>query len=382
MHRPTWMVFSQQNCEKEISDVKNPSTFVRFMNFEYKLIRTSGLLTIHVTKPLEATTQSIKMASSSPLKKKKKSCRCDLEDEGGRCSHCQRSFENIHQFVRHVTHSKECKANYEPGLIDDFKVIARQATKRKWYHDQAHGPNSKAFKEGREKNRKIYYVPNNVKYSDCGNAFNRLFKPIYQKCLDEAKLMIEKQALDQDFLTKRALEEALDKAFSGDTLDYVFLRMTFDEKLARTEDENLIWEIASERFENSFDSIWSTKCKAHRDDWRDFHFNEVCNNLYKYVQNKVFLDCFEQFEFKKLYGKAIDNALDEIFLKLTTLDGYFDDEKDLGKQMDSVFNSVLNQEIQKLFQQNDELQSALKVVVEGVLKKRFEKNDLKYAKLE
>ena len=108
----------------------------------------------------------------------------------------------------------------------------------------------------------------------------------------------------------------------------------------------------------------------------------MCSNLYKYAENKVFLDCFERYEFKNLYGKATDNALDEIFLKLTTLYGDFDDEKDLEKQMDSVFNSVLNQEIQKLFQQNDELQSALKVVVEGVLKKRFEKNDLKYAKLE
>ena len=325
------------------------------------------------------------MASNSPVTKKKKSCRCDFEDDGGRCSHCQRSFDNIHQFVRHVTHSKECKENYEPGLIDDFKKIARQATKRKWYHNQAHGSNSKAFKEERQKNRKIYYVPNNVKFSDCGHAFKRLFKPIYEKCLDEAKLMIEKQAIEQDFLVKRALEEALDQVFSEDNLHYVFVGMTLNEKLVRAEwvgDEDLIWETASERIEKSFDAHWSNKCKVHRDDWRDFQFNEVCSNLYKYAENKVFLDCFERYEFKNLYGKATDNALDEIFLKLTTLDGYFNDEKDLGQQMDSIFNSVLAQEIQKLFEQNYELQQALTVVVEGILKKRFEKNALKYSKAE
>ena len=318
------------------------------------------------------------MASNLP-QKEKKSCRCDLEDDGGKCAHCHRSFEDIHQFVRHVTHSKECKANYEPGLIEDYKKIARQATKRKWYHWQAHGPgiNGQLFKEERKKNRKVYYVPNNVKFSDSGHAFNRLFKPIYQRCLDEAKLRIEEQAIEQDFLTKQALEEALDEVFSCH-IQTVFFGMSFNETWVKTTDENLIWENASKRMEDIFEKCWSEKCKTHRANWSDLQYNDVCGNLFKCAQNKAFLDCFERYEFKKLYGEAIDNALDEIFLKLTTLDGYFEEEKDLEKQMESVYNSVLNQEIQKLFEQNAELQQALTAVVDGILKKKFEKNRLKY----
>ena len=71
--------------------------------------------------------------------------------------------------------------------------------------------------------------------------------------------MIEKQAIEQDFLVKRALEEALDQVFSEDNLHYVFVGMTLNEKLVRAEwvgDEDLIWETASERIEKSFDAHW------------------------------------------------------------------------------------------------------------------------------
>ena len=321
------------------------------------------------------------MASNSP--KKIKSCSCKLEDDGGRCSHCDRSFENIHQFVRHVTHSKECKANYEPSLIQDFKTIARQATKRKWYHDQAHGPNGDRFKAMRKKNRKTVHVPNSVKWSASGLAFTRLFKPIYQKCLDEAKLMIEKQANDQNFLTEKAFDEALDKTFSDDTLQYIFVLMSSDETLSQTVDEDLILSTVFERLEKCFDNVWSKKCKVHRDDWSDFQFNEVCANLFQIAQNKVFQECFEEFKFKSVtYSQAIDNTLDEIFLKLTTTEGYFDDEKDLERQMSTVFDSILIQETKKLFDVQDDLQQALANTVEGILKKRFAKNGLNYSKVE
>ena len=91
-------------------------------------------------------------------------------------------------------------------------------TKKKWYHARAHGKYSEEFKEERKQrqknSKKIYYVPNNIKFSPSGRAFEKLFKPIYTKYLDEAESMIETLSHGQKALTNKAIDEALDHVFN------------------------------------------------------------------------------------------------------------------------------------------------------------------------
>ena len=141
------------------------------------------------------------------------SCSCNFDDDGGICTQCKRSFKDLSHFIRHVTHSKACKAAYDPRTIEDFKKTSRKISKKKWYHYQAHGSHSTDFKEERKKRRendkKVYYMPNNIKHSLCGRAFERVFQSIFNKCLDDAKLMIEKQCPEQK-LDEEAFDDAMD----------------------------------------------------------------------------------------------------------------------------------------------------------------------------
>ena len=62
------------------------------------------------------------------------SCSCNFDDDGGTCAYCKRGFDNLSHFIRHVTHSKACKAHYDPRTIESFKKTSRQISKKKWYH--------------------------------------------------------------------------------------------------------------------------------------------------------------------------------------------------------------------------------------------------------
>ena len=101
--------------------------------------------------------------------KKKPSCNCNIEDDGGRCGYCDRSFEKIASFVMHVAQNKLCKEFYGKN-IEVYKTISRKISKQKWYCQMAHGPNAKQFKEERKRQRqantKKYYVPKSVRYSE------------------------------------------------------------------------------------------------------------------------------------------------------------------------------------------------------------------------
>ena len=83
---------------------------------------------------------------------------------------------------------------------------------------------------------------------------------------------------------------------------------------------------------------------------------------------------YDKFEFKSLYERAIDNTLDMIFLTLITTEGYFDykGDDDLDSKMSNAYWSVMKVEVKKLFDENTELQTAMKTVMEDILKKQFE----------
>ena len=145
-------------------------------------------------------------------------CKCkEEEDFGGYCDHCSRCFDNLSHFVRHVTHSKACKASYDPKVIEDYKRVSRLRSRRKWYHEAAHGMRAQHYKEEREerrkKNKKVYYIPNTIKHSQCGREFERVFKIIYKTFEDDARTQLQKQADEMQSLKDKAVDDALDLAF-------------------------------------------------------------------------------------------------------------------------------------------------------------------------
>ena len=304
--------------------------------------------------------------------KKKSPCKCNIEDDGGRCEYCDRSFEKVSSFVMHVAQNKRCKEFYGKN-IETYKMISKRISKQKWYCQNAHGPNAKRFKEERKKqrqaNNKKYYVPKGVRYSECGKAFEAKFVEVYQKCLDVAKEKISQQCVEQRYLRREALDEALENTFKDCSLDLIFKKT-----MELNEDETLILEETFERlestFDNDFEKIYIDKKKAWKDDIDD----EISATLFSSVYNKVFLDLYE----KSFKEKAEDNTLDTIFLTLLTTDKYFNDEEDLETQMNSVYYKVNKEELKKLFEENIELENKMKALVEKALGKIFRDHGLKY----
>ena len=248
----------------------------------------------------------------------------------------------------------------------------------------AHGTNSESFKRERQERqnncKKIYYIPNEIKHSDSGLAFEGLFKPIYTRYLDEAESMIETLSHEKDSFIKQATEEALDYVFDIEPKcdcngkRYLFIDEEFD--------DNKILEFAFKKLEEKFNNKFSDLVAEKRNAWRLEKFVYVnstsrSSSLYSFAKNKAFVECYGQ-EFKELFVIASDNAMDEVMMNLITTEGYFDDEKDLEKQMSSSYKSILKTEVLKLSEQDGKLKTALSSLMEKILHKKFVANDIKY----
>ena len=304
----------------------------------------------------------------------KKPCGCTFEevDQGGVCGYCERSFERISSFVMHVAKNKLCKEFYGEEF-EHWKATSRRLTKQQWYCRSAHGSHGKQFKEARKKQRqasnKTYYVPNKIRYSECGRAFEAKFIKIYQELLDDAKAKISDQCPNQRHLRQAAMDQALENTFEDCSLE-----KDFKKTMEMNEDEALILEETLGRlestFQNDFERIYSEKTQA----WKDDIVAAIKSSLVSSLYNRVFLDLYE----KRFEDKAEDNTLDTMFLTLVTTEGYFNDEEDLELQMKSAFYKVQKEELKKLFEENIELENKMKGLVEKNLRKIFRKHELKY----
>ena len=305
-------------------------------------------------------------------KKKKPSCNCNIEDDGGRCGYCDRDFEKIASFVMHVAQNKLCKEFYGKN-IEVYKTISRKISKQKWYCQMAHGPNAKQFKEERKRQRqantKKYYVPKSIRYSECGKAFEAKFMDVYHQYLEEAREKINQQCVDKRYLRQDAVDEALENAFKDCSLE-----MIFKKTMESNDDETLILEETFEGlegiFNKEFDRIYAEKKKA----WKDYIDDDISSNLFNSVYNKVFLDLYK----KSFEEEAEDNTLDTLFLTLVTTEGYFNDEEDLEVQMNSAYYKVKKEELKKLFGDDIELENKMKTLLEKALGKIFRDHGLKY----
>ena len=321
--------------------------------------------------------------SEENASKKAKSCNCNFEDDvGADCEYCGKWCSNISHYVMHVSQSKACLENHDPEVFKEYKRRSRMLTKKKWYHARAHGKYSEEFKEERKQrqknSKKIYYVPNNIKFSPSGRAFEKLFKPIYTKYLDEAESMIETLSHGQKALTNKAIDEALDHVFNETPKCDCYGKryLLIDENY----DDTKILELAFEKLEKKFNEKFAELVADKRNGWRAEKFVGVSSNLYSFAKNKAFVECYGE-QFKGLFEKAVDNALDVVMMDLITTEAYFDDEKDLEEQMDWAYKSVLVTEVKKLYDKDENLNNELTRLMENILRKKFFANDIKYDRI-
>ena len=284
----------------------------------------------------------------------------------------------------HVSQSKACLENHDPEVFKEYKRRSRSLTKKKWYHARAHGKYSEEFKQERKQrqknSKKIYYVPNDIKFSPSGRAFEKLFKPVYTKYLDEAESMIETLSHGQKAITNKAIDEALDQVFN-ETPKCICLSLgnrylSIDENY----DDARILELAFEKLEKKFNEKFEELVADKRNGWRAEKFVGVSSNLYSFAKNKAFVECYGD-EFKGLFEKAVDNALDVVMMDLIATEGYFNSEKDLEDQLYWAYESVLKTEVQKLYDDDENFNKKLPRLMENILRKKFYANDINYDRM-
>ena len=316
----------------------------------------------------------------APRKSRRKLYDDDSEDNGGICSHCDMGFDNFSQFIRHVTHSKACKDGYDekyPGLIQKYRRTARLKSRRKAYHTLVNGPKGEAYREHRENRRKnnikVYHIPARVKKSDCGRAFEQIFKDtVFQESIEEAKVKIEQQAKDHD-----TCNEALDFAF----MDWPSMYLPYTDEFEyfkKTEAE--ILEDIFERMEERYNYMRNKLNEKYKEKWKKDTYYSITYELLPATLHKAFLTCYTQ-HFKPMYDIAIDSTLDTVFQKLVVTEGYFDEDKDLSKQLETAFRTLLKDEITRMAKEDHPLQIAMKSVMNTEFKKRFVSENIEYLEL-
>ena len=185
---------------------------------------------------------------------------------------------------------------------------------------------------------------------------------------------------------EEAFDEAMDTTFGLKQYDCphsAIISAELQLEARKIEDnEEQILEAAFQYLETNFNWRRGKILDDKRGKWKDYKFTDVSFNLFPTALNKAFLSCYDKFEFKSLYERAIDNTLDMIFLTLITTEGYFEykGDDDLDSKMSNAYWSVMKVEVKKLFDENTELQTAMKTVMEDILKKQFESYDLTYSK--
>lgn len=304
----------------------------------------------------------------------KKSCNCNFaEEDRSQCDFCNKLFETFSSFVRHLSHNQDCKGFYGE-TFEEYKRISRQITKQKWYCWNAHGSNAKQFKEERKKqrqaNKKVNYVSIRTKRSECGRAFEWKLKGVYQKYLEKAREKIDEQSLTKKTIRQDASVQALDNTFKESSLDKIFKQIT-----EMNEDDSLILEETFAKLESTYKHDFESIFTEKRKDWRNEKFYDISCDLYSSVNNKAFVDLFD---YTTLKAKVDDNTLDTIFLTLVTTEDYFNDEEDLESQMESAYYTVKREEIQKLFEDDIDLENKLEHLVEKAFRKRFLNFGVKY----
>ena len=286
---------------------------------------------------------------------------------GGTCSHCLKKFDNLSQFLRHVSHSKACLKAHDPEVIDRLKKESRRRSKRQWAVNNPQ-PNKKP--------RTTTYIPVAERYNKEGSAFSTFFRQIYDNVMKKVEKrcgeISDNTKLDEG-LANEYFDEAMEHAIEG--LDEIFLRMKHRKLPWKSEVE--VFEYAFDAMEKRFDSKYKEKANRANDNFKMNTFDQVTKGIYAYALDRAFNLHFNN-KFKNVVKTAEDLSLDEIFLTLIDIEHYFpDDLQELESKLEDVYKRLFKEKIEELCLKENILLEVEKLLVKIVCN-RFRDHDMQY----
>ena len=215
---------------------------------------------------------------------------------GGYCDHCLRSFENLQQFLRHVSHSKTCLAEHDPDVIESLKRESRLRTKKNWYQrnkdDQMMKKNNVKKATG-----KSYYIPVEEKATKEGVSFSRNLKRIYEECSERACKMVSTYSAKS-----KKLQENLQEGLIEKVLDHVFEELLFKDCNEFKDDGSC--DSIFVYLENKFHQEIAARLDQCKENWTDNTLHDIRDRLYEYALRRAFFKFFREDKFKNAFKIA------------------------------------------------------------------------------
>ena len=85
------------------------------------------------------------------------------ENNGGSCTHCHKSFDNLGSFLRHVSHSKLCKASYDADYLKELKMKSKRNSRKKFYRTSGKSKMAEKYKVDQQTTNQ-YFLHNLIKF--------------------------------------------------------------------------------------------------------------------------------------------------------------------------------------------------------------------------
>ena len=315
----------------------------------------------------------------------------DKKEQPGSCSYCRKTFDNLSTFLRHVSHSKLCLEDHDPTVIKDLRQKARLKSKRKSFHKNAKpsrkGQQKKAMveddesKKTPEKKTQQLYASIQMRHSDAGKAFKKLFEGIYDGFEDIVKSKLEKFTQKDPYVKSMVTDKIMDLFFNEEferTSRHLVMSGGFD-KIWNDGDAKLnkTFEVLESKYEAAYDK----KLKECQENWVTRMHHDMDTNLFHYSWHKALCDYYYDGRFMEAAIIAQDNAMDKVFFDLLPTEGYFEYEKGQDAKLEDKFSkaylSIFTQEF-GTFCCNLGIETELKTFLEQKWERKFRKFGLQY----
>ena len=286
------------------------------------------------------------------------------------CKHCITPFNNASQLLRHLSHNKLCKSDYGEEFVEVMRRESRCNSKRKWWEANK----DKLKTEGKIKS---YYVPNSVKLSESGRAFNTVFRQVFQGYLEQARKDVKLHGEERwRFVTNEDTDTALADTFTAHTWELdMETEMVRAKEFDGPEEEILQHVFTRLEAKFKFHLTFNTGSKVCR--WEKRKENIIEKELFPHSQNKAFRLFYNERDFKDLFEASKTTILDELFFKLVTTENYFNDEEDLEKSMEKTYSSLLREEVIRRSKESG-LETKLKSLMQANMKEKLYYSELEY----
>lgn len=249
------------------------------------------------------------------------------EDIGGFCKHCSKNCDSLHTFLRHVSHSKSCKAAYDQEFLDKMKKKAKVMSKRKFYKNLSKSEKKQRYEQEKDRrcaNAKKRYVPKWKFTTIEGRAFENEFKLMFDMASKETETKLHEMSKKVEYLDVISFDKAM---------DYIF-DQGLEELIKSDNDctgEGDIEAIFDEMFEKKL-----KESKIHEQQcWSAQGLAEVLDRLYFSTLNKAYLEYFNE-DFKTLFMDAEETSMDKVFFDIESIE-----MKDVPEEQNGSFEYFL-----------------------------------------